>query len=52
MSFSCAFRRKHEVTLRAAYRRGDQFEKRRKLMEAWAAFCEPRADKVVAFERR
>ena len=27
----------------AAYRRGDQFEKRRKLMEAWAAFCEPKA---------
>lgn len=26
----------------AAYRRGDQFEKRRKLMEAWATFCEPR----------
>jgi integrase len=25
----------------AAYRRGDQFEKRRKLMEAWAAQCEP-----------
>jgi integrase len=25
----------------AAYRRGDQFEKRRKLMEAWAAFCTP-----------
>jgi integrase len=25
----------------AAYRRGDQFEKRRKLMEAWAAFCAP-----------
>ncbi len=25
----------------AAYRRGDQFEKRRRLMEAWAAFCEP-----------
>ncbi len=25
----------------AAYRRGDQFEKRRDLMEAWAAFCEP-----------
>lgn len=24
----------------AAYRRGDQFEKRRKLMEAWANFCE------------
>ena len=27
----------------AAYRRGDQFEKRRKLMEAWATFCEPTA---------
>ena len=25
----------------AAYRRGDQFDKRRKLMEAWAAYCEP-----------
>jgi len=24
----------------AAYRRGDLFEKRRKLMEAWAAYCE------------
>jgi integrase len=24
----------------AAYRRGDLFEKRRKLMDAWAAFCE------------
>ena len=33
----------------AAYRRGDQFEKRRKLMEAWAAFCESRATgKVIA----
>jgi integrase len=32
----------------AAYRRGDQFEKRRKLMEAWAAFCEPRqSGKVI-----
>jgi hypothetical protein len=27
----------------AAYRRGDRFEKRRKLMEVWAWFCEPRA---------
>lgn len=26
-----------------AYRRGDALEKRRKLMEAWAAYCEPRA---------
>lgn len=35
----------------AAYRRGDQFEKRRKLMEAWAAFCEPhrKANRVVTF---
>ena len=32
----------------AAYRRGDQFEKRRKLMEAWADFCESnRRGKVV-----
>jgi integrase len=35
----------------AAYRRGDQFEKRRKLMEAWASFCEPRsANKVLSFK--
>lgn len=27
----------------AAYRRGDQFEKRRALMDAWASFCEPHA---------
>jgi integrase len=34
----------------AAYRRGDLFEKRRKLMEAWAGFCgTPVAGKVVAF---
>ena len=33
----------------AAYRRGDQFEKRRKLMEAWAAWCDAKAgDNVVA----
>jgi hypothetical protein len=24
----------------AAYRRGDLFEKRRRLMDAWAAYCE------------
>jgi integrase len=30
-----------------AYRRGDALEKRRALMEAWAAFCEPRADSNV-----
>lgn len=28
-----------------AYRRGDALEKRRKLMEAWALYCEPRASK-------
>ena len=37
----------------AAYRRGDQFEKRRKLMEAWAAFCEPRKSaKVLPMTRK
>jgi integrase len=36
----------------AAYRRGDLFEKRRKLMEAWASYCAtPKAGKVVAFRR-
>ena len=36
----------------AAYRRGDQFEKRRKLMEAWTSYCEPpKSAKVVAFKR-
>jgi integrase len=37
----------------AAYRRGDLFEKRRKLMEAWAQFCAaPAADaKVVPMPR-
>jgi integrase len=37
----------------AAYRRGDQFEKRRKLMEAWATFCEPRKSaKIVPMKRK
>ena len=36
----------------AAYRRGDLFDKRRKLMEAWAAYCvAPKVGKVVAFRR-
>lgn len=36
----------------AAYRRGDLFGKRRKLMEAWAVYCAAsRAGKVVAFKR-
>ncbi len=34
----------------AAYRRGDLFDKRRKLMEAWGAYCTtPKVGKVVAF---
>jgi integrase len=36
----------------AAYRRGDLFEKRRKLMDAWALFCAfPTEGKVVEFRR-
>ena len=36
-----------------AYRRSDALEKRRKLMEAWAAYCEPRgATNVVAIRKR
>jgi integrase len=36
----------------AAYRRGDLFEKRRELLDAWGRFCDARAsvpEKVVAF---
>jgi hypothetical protein len=37
----------------AAYRRGDLFDKRGKLMEAWAAYCTaPKVSKVVAFRRK
>jgi integrase len=37
----------------AAYRRGDLFEKRRKLMDAWAAFCgAPAAGKIVPLRRK
>jgi integrase len=32
----------------AAYRRGDLFEKRRKLMDAWAAYCDQSTGQVVA----
>lgn len=36
----------------AAYRRGVLFNKRRKLMEAWAGYCAaPKAGKVVAFRQ-
>ena len=38
-----------ENKVEAAYRRGDLFEKRRQLMEAWARFCEASAPgEVVA----
>lgn len=36
-----------------AYRRGDALEKRRKLMEAWAGFCEPKpGSNVVAMKKK
>jgi integrase len=36
----------------AAYRRGDLFEKRRKLMEAWADYCRsPKTGEIVAFRQ-
>jgi integrase len=35
-----------------AYRRGDALEKRRALMEAWAAYCEPKVGNVVSIARR
>jgi integrase len=36
----------------AAYRRTDLFDKRRKLMDAWAAYCATlKTDKIVAFRR-
>jgi integrase len=31
----------------AAYRRGDLFEKRRKLMDAWASYCEPNDVNII-----
>jgi integrase len=44
----------HAVSNRveAAYRRGDLFDKRRKLMDAWAAYCDtPKTAKVLSFAR-
>jgi integrase len=36
-----------------AYRRSDALEKRRKLMETWAAYCEPKtAANVVSMRRQ
>jgi integrase len=41
-----------ENKVEAAYRRGDLFDKRRKLMDAWATYCAtPKVGKVVAFRR-
>src|SRR5262249_27954131 len=46
----------HSVSsaVEAAYRRGDLFEKRRKLMAAWAVYCarQPRLADVVQLKRR
>ena len=48
-----AFAHAVENKVEAAYRRGDLFEKRRKLMDAWAVFCSaPKAGKIVAFRRK
>jgi integrase len=44
MALAHAIRDKAE----AAYRRGDLFEKRRTMMEAWAAYCEPAASEAGA----
>jgi integrase len=41
-----------ENKVEAAYRRGDLFEKRRRLMADWAAFCEARASGSVTPIRR
>jgi integrase len=41
-----------ENKVEAAYRRGDLFDKRRKLMEAWATYCaSPKAGKIVTFRQ-
>jgi integrase len=34
-----------------AYRRGTALEQRRRLMDDWAAYCEPRADNVIAMRK-
>ena len=36
----------------AAYRRGDLFEKRRKLMETWAGYCEAKPSNVLPMVNR
>jgi integrase len=39
-------------TVRAAYQRGDLFERRRELMDAWARYCAPPAANVVQMKNR
>jgi hypothetical protein len=41
-----------DKTAEQAYRRGDALEKHRKLMEAWAAYCEPKASANVVQLRK
>jgi hypothetical protein len=42
-----------ENKVEAAYRRGDLFDKRRKLMDAWAGFCAaPTGSKITAIRAR
>jgi hypothetical protein len=36
-----------ELKAEQAYRRSDALDKRRKLMEAWAAYCEPKSSHNV-----
>ena len=35
-----------------AYRRSDALEKRRKLMDAWAAYCEPKTSTTIVQMRK
>ena len=50
-----AFAHTNGDKVEAAYRRGDLFEKRRKMMNAWADYCgtahEAGADKVVPLRK-
>jgi integrase len=50
---TCEHALAHGITnkVEAAYRRGDQFDKRRKLMASWGDYCEPKAGKVVPLTR-
>jgi integrase len=42
-----------ESATEAAYRRGDLFDKRRKLMQTWASYCEPhKSAKVLPLKRK